>query len=59
MQHTDALKRLRNLFHRDEAHAPDALSGPTLADQEPDLERELARNNVAMSAWAASGHPTD
>lgn len=59
MQHTDAIKRLRNFFHRDETTSIDVFSGPTLVEQEPDLAREVARNNVAMSAWAASGHPTD
>lgn len=59
MRHTEALKRLRNLFRRDETISPDVFSGPTLAEQEPDLARELGRNNVAMSAWAASGHPMD
>ena len=59
MQHTEALKRLRNFFRLDETTSPDVLSGPTLVEQEPGLVREVARNNVAMSAWAASGHPTD
>lgn len=59
MQHTEALKRLLAFFRRDEAIAADVFSGPTLADQEPDLAREVSRNNVAMSAWAAGGHPTD
>ena len=59
MQHTEALKRLRNFFRRDETTATDVFSGPTLVDQEPDLAREVARTNVAMSAWAAGGHPID
>ena len=59
MQHTEALKRLRNFFRRDETTQVDVFSGPTLVDQEPDLPREVARNSVAMSGWAAGGHPTD
>jgi hypothetical protein len=59
MQHSEALKRLRNFFRRDETTSVDVLSGPTLVDQEPDLPREVARNNVAMSAWAAGGHPSE
>ena len=59
MQHTEALKRLRNLFRRDETTATDVFSGPTLVDQEPDLAREVARNTVTMSGWAAGGHPND
>lgn len=60
MQHTEALKRLRNFFfRRDETISTDVFSGPTLVDQEPDLARELARNSVAMSGWAAGGHPVD
>lgn len=59
MQHTEALTRLRALFRRDDAStSPDALSGPSLIDQEPDLRREAARYNVAASSWAA-GHSTD
>ena len=59
MQHSEALKRLRNFFRRDETTSIDVLSGPTLVDQEPDLAREVARNNVAMSGWAAGGHPSE
>lgn len=59
MQHIDALKRLRNLFRRDETTSVDVFSGPSLVEQEPDLAREVARSNVVMSGWAASGHPTD
>lgn len=59
MQHTEALKRLLNLSHRNEDKSTDVFSGPTLVDQEPNLAREVARNNVAMSAWAAGGHPMD
>ena len=59
MQHTEALKRLRALFRRDEAGpSVDVFSGPSLIDQEPDLIREAARYNVAAAAWAA-GHSTD
>lgn len=59
MQHTEALKRLRALFRRDDLdNSSDALSGPSLIDQEPDLMREAARYNIAASSWAA-GHSTD
>ncbi len=59
MQHTDALKRLRDLFRRDDNSMTSAdLSGPTLLDQEPDLAREAARYNIAASSWAA-GHSND
>ncbi len=59
MQHTEALKRLRNFFRRDETISADVFSGPTLVDQEPDLAQELAKHSVAMSGWAAGGHPVD
>ena len=60
MQHNQALQRLRAMFRRDDAGLDaNALSGPTLIEQEPDLARETARYNVSTSAWAASGHPTD
>ena len=59
MQHTEALKRLRNFFRRDETTSVDVFCGPTLVEQEPDLAREVGPNNLAMSAWAAGGHPID
>ncbi|MDT7953746.1 MAG: hypothetical protein RQ966_19780 [Acetobacteraceae bacterium] len=59
MQHTQALKRLRDFFRRDTDTEPDALSGPTLIEQEPDLAREASRHNVAVSSWAAGGHAID
>jgi hypothetical protein len=59
MQHTEALKRLRDFFRRDETVSIDGFSGPTLVDQEPDLVRETARHTMNASAWAASGHSAD
>ena len=59
MQHSDALRRLRALFHRTPDAQAEPLSGPTLIDQEPDLARETARYSASISAWSASGHSTD
>ena len=59
MQHTEALKRLRDFFRRDETTSANVFSGPTLVDQEPDLAREIAFHTMNASAWAASGHSTD
>ena len=58
MRHIESLNRLRSLFRR-EADGADALSGPTLIQQEPDLAQETARHVANASAWAASGTPTD
>ena len=59
MQHTEALKRLRALFRReDSSTSSDVLSGPNLLDQEPDLIREAGRSTVSASSWAA-GHSHD
>ena len=60
MRHIESLNRLRSLFRREaDADGADALSGPTLIQQEPDLAQEAARHVANASAWAASGTPTD
>ncbi len=61
MQHKDALQRVRTLLRRQDGVQADtaSLSGPTLLDQEPDLAKEAAKRNLAFSAWAAGGQPTD